>query len=122
MPAPSAGMTRESPAYFNSLHELVGEETVVRLQRFVRLEQPSLDVETFRLLERIRGEPQVTGRDLANVLERDRELAIIELREAFLEQRQRLVRPVEHHGRRLTEGRADPLAQCLALRAGVGLR
>src|SRR5262245_37413066 len=90
MPDTRPGMASRESCVCVSLHELVGEEAVVRLERLVRLEQSCLDVESLRLLERSRGEPQVARRDLADVLKCDRELAIIELREALLEQRQRL--------------------------------
>src|SRR5215470_19495002 len=103
---------RQSACLF---HELVGEKAVIGFERLVRLEQTRLDVETLRLLEGICGEAQVARRDLADVLERDRELAIVELWEPLLKQRQRLVRAVEHHGGCLAEGVADALAQRLAL-------
>src|SRR5262249_7008590 len=102
-----------------SLHELVGEEAVVRLERLVGLQQPILDVDTFRLLERLRADAQVARRDLAHVLEGDREQAIIELRETLLQECQGLARTIEHDAGCLAEGAADAFAQRLALHTGV---
>src|SRR5262245_25689175 len=86
MPGTRPGMTSRESCVCDSLHELIREEAIVGLQRLVRLEQPGLDVEALRLLERLRGEPQVARCNLADILERDRELAIIELREPLLQQ------------------------------------
>src|SRR5689334_18247034 len=121
MPGTRPGVTTGESCVLFSLHELIGKEAIIGFKLLIWLEQPGLDIETFRFLERIRSEPQVARRDLADVLERDRELAIVELRKSLLEQRQRLVRAIEHHGRRLAEGRAYTFAQRPALRAGVGL-
>src|SRR5262249_51707770 len=103
------------------LDERIREEVVVGLELVLGLEQPGLDVEALRVFEALSGQPQIARRDLADVLERDRKLPVVERREALFDQRQRFVLAVEHDADRLAEGAADALAQRLALHTGVGL-
>src|SRR5262249_22976756 len=74
----------ESTSY-DLLHKLIGEQVVVGLELLLGLEQAGLDIEPFGVLEVVGREPQVARRDLADVIEGGRELALLERGKAFLE-------------------------------------
>ena len=83
------GGTRLSP------HELVGEQPVVGFQLLLRLEQPGFDIEQFCIFEPGLAHGQRARSDLADVLERQGEMPLVELRKALLQYRQRLDRTIE---------------------------